>query len=79
MTDQQIASIRRWGYVQFFATSYLFHPTRLVRTIVNVLRGVEENKLERVGYEKLRSGGKLLRKLFGQAPAQPTAGRSTAA
>ena len=61
ISDKKVASLRRWGYVQFFTISYAMRPWRLVRTIVNIIRGVETTKVERVGHEKLNNG---LKKIF---------------
>ena len=70
MTDNEIARLRRWGYAQFFLISYLYHPRRFVRTIYNILRGIEETKVERVGHEKLRSARKMVRRLLGRVPSR---------
>jgi hypothetical protein len=65
MTDKQITALRRKGYFQFFAISYLYHPARVFKTAFNILRGIEENKVERVGHEKLQSAKKLLLRALG--------------
>jgi len=64
ISDKRIARLRRWGYIQFFALSYMYRPLRLLKTFWNVLRGVEETKLERVAHEKLSSGRKIFARLL---------------
>ncbi len=59
----RIARLRRWGYYQFFFISFLCRPWRLVRTIVNILRGIESTKVERIGHAKLSDARKLLASL----------------
>lgn len=71
ISDKQIARLRTWGYIQFFSLSYLYRPMRLLRTFWNVMRGIEETKLERVAHEKLSSGKKMLRKWFRKEPGVP--------
>jgi radical SAM superfamily enzyme YgiQ (UPF0313 family) len=70
ISDSKIARLANWGYFQFFFISYLFRPGRFIRTLINIFRGVEETKLERVGYEKLSSARKLLAKLIKKKPTK---------
>lgn len=59
VSDAKIAKLRRWGYVQFFSISFAMRPWRLVRSIINIVRGVETTKVERVGHEKLSNALKM--------------------
>jgi radical SAM superfamily enzyme YgiQ (UPF0313 family) len=64
ISDKQLKHFRNWGYIQFFFLSFFFRPWRLLRSLWNIIFGVQENKLERVGYEKLHSTIALFRNLI---------------
>jgi radical SAM superfamily enzyme YgiQ (UPF0313 family) len=66
ISDARIARLRRWGYIQFFSISFALRPWRLLRSVVNILRGVEKTKVERVGHEKLTNAIKMLFKSSGK-------------
>ncbi|MFN7975229.1 MAG: radical SAM protein [Acidobacteriota bacterium] len=73
VTDEQIAGLRRWGYAQFFFINYLYHPSRLFRTAWNIMRGVSENKVERVGHEKMQALRQMMRRFIRRSPAGSSA------
>lgn len=56
----KMARLRRWGYINFFAISYLVRPWRLFSTIFHILQGVESTKVERIGHAKLSDIRRLL-------------------
>jgi radical SAM superfamily enzyme YgiQ (UPF0313 family) len=68
ISDSKIARLANWGYFQFFFINYLCRPWRLIRTLFNIFRGVEETKLERVGHEKLSSARKMLVRALKKRP-----------
>ncbi len=64
VSNAKLAHLRRWGYFQFFFVSYLRRPWRFVASAINILRGVENNKVERVGHAKICDAFNLLKSLF---------------
>lgn len=68
ISGSKIARLANWGYFQFYFLNYLYRPWRLIRTLFNIFRGVEETKLERVGHEKISSARKMLVRALKKSP-----------
>jgi len=48
---RRLLFLKYWGLIQFFGTSYLSHPSRLWRLVVNAIGGKQETKLDRAIHE----------------------------
>ncbi len=47
ISDRQVVLLKYLGYLAFYSTKLLFHPGKILRSVRNVLRGVQEIKTER--------------------------------
>lgn len=47
ISDRQVIFLKYAGYMAFYATKLIFHPLKIMRSIRNVARGVQEIKTER--------------------------------
>jgi radical SAM superfamily enzyme YgiQ (UPF0313 family) len=48
ISDRRLLFAKLWGLFQFYAISFLFHPSRLVRLFTNLARKRQETKVDRV-------------------------------
>lgn len=58
ISDRGLLFAKLWGLFQFYALSFLFHPSRLLRLFTNAFHGRQETKVDRVIQEfsvKLRA------------------------
>jgi radical SAM superfamily enzyme YgiQ (UPF0313 family) len=62
ISARRLLFLKYWGLIQFFGTSYLYHPSRLWRLIVNAIRGKQETKLDRAIREIAVKVGAMRRK-----------------
>jgi len=47
ISDKEIGKFRRNGYIQFYATKFIYNPKNFIHMISNILSGKEETKTER--------------------------------
>ena len=73
VSNEKMARLRRWGYMQFFLISFLCRPWRFVISIFNILRGVENTKVERIGHAKLNDAYRILVGVFKKRGKQANA------
>ncbi|MBU1880711.1 hypothetical protein KKA08_01660, partial [bacterium] len=45
--DRQVVFLKFYGYGCFYLTKLIFHPFKIVRSIRNVAKGIQEIKTER--------------------------------
>ena len=47
ISDRQVVLLKYLGYLAFYSTKLLFHPLKILRSVRNVARGIQEIKTER--------------------------------
>lgn len=47
ISDRQVIFLKYFGYMCFYGTKLIFHPLKVLRSIRNVIRGIQEIKTER--------------------------------
>jgi radical SAM superfamily enzyme YgiQ (UPF0313 family) len=48
ISDNRLRFLKLWGLTQFYLISWLFHPSRVLRIVYNLITGKQENKVDRV-------------------------------
>ncbi|MEK6237465.1 MAG: B12-binding domain-containing radical SAM protein, partial [Planctomycetales bacterium] len=61
-TDSQIIRKKLWGLSQFYALSFLLHPTRFFHVVKNLITGKQDTKVDRV-LRELVEKRKVLKKV----------------
>jgi magnesium-protoporphyrin IX monomethyl ester (oxidative) cyclase len=54
LSDRKLSRLKRKAYLQFYLTSFLYHPSKALRLIKNLITSVQETKSERVFHSLLR-------------------------
>lgn len=68
---RRLLFLKYWGLIQFFGISYLHHPSRLWRLLVNAIRGKQETKLDRAIREIAGKVGVMIRRPAAVAAKKP--------
>jgi anaerobic magnesium-protoporphyrin IX monomethyl ester cyclase len=47
VSDQQVVLLKYLGYAGFYLTKLIFHPFKVIHSVINVMRGIQQIKTER--------------------------------